>query len=134
MASRSITITTPGSGNGPAGDGWRGSLKQLGKRAGAIGAAIGLIAATIALGFVLASYHVTDPALNTAAGGPAENVLGTPGAWIADLALSLFGPAVAIVLPLGLLWGLRLWRGHSIGRWRRSLGIALFAVLLLVEL
>ena len=131
MASRSITITTPGSGNGPAGDGWRGSLKQLGKRAGAIGAAIGLIAATIALGFVLASYHVTDPALNTAAGGPAENVLGTPGAWIADLALSLFGPAVAIVLPLGLLWGLRLWRGHSIGRWRRSLGIALFAVLLL---
>jgi len=127
MASRSITIA--GGGGGPGG--WRDSLAGLGRRAGAILAAIALLGTTIALGFVLASYHVTDPAWNTAAGGPAQNIFGTPGAWIADVALSIFGPAIAMVLPLGLLWGLRLWRGHPVGRWGRSLAIALFAVLLL---
>src|SRR5688572_10514225 len=100
MASRGITITTsPSHGAGP--QGWRGTLAGFGRRATAILAALALIGATIALGFVLASYHATDPALNTAAGGPPQNVFGTPGAWIADLALSSFGPAVAIVLPLG---------------------------------
>ena len=80
---------------------------------------------------MLASYHVTDPALNTAAGGPPENIFGSAGAWIADVALSSFGPGIAIVLPLGLIWGLRLWRGHRVGKWKRSLGVAFFAALLL---
>jgi len=127
MASRSIPITGPRVEEG----GWRASLRHAGRRAGAIVAACALIGATIALGFVLASYHVTDPALNTAAGGPAQNIFGAPGAWIADLALSLFGPGIAVVLPLGLIWGLRLWRGRAVGRWGRSLAIALLAVLLL---
>ncbi|QEH79636.1 DNA translocase FtsK [Sphingomonas sp. C8-2] len=129
MASRSIriageevvpTAAEPG--------GWRAALTGLGRRAGSICAAIALIGGTIASGFVLASYHVTDPSMNTAAGGPSQNVFGPVGAWIADLALSIFGPAVALVLPLGLVWGLRLWRGHPVGRWGRSLAIALCAV------
>ncbi|ATE66780.1 FtsK/SpoIIIE family DNA translocase [Rhizorhabdus dicambivorans] len=132
MASRSIIIAGESSDPAPAeGSGWRMALSGLGKRAGSILSALGLIAATIALGFVLASYHVTDPALNTAAGGPAQNVFGPAGAWVADLALSIFGPAVGLVLPLGFLWGLRLWRGHPVGRWKRSLLVALVAVLLL---
>ena len=126
MASRSITIGGEGGESGS----WRESLAGLGRRAGSILAAVALLGTTIALGFVLASYHVTDPAWNTAAGGPAQNIFGAPGAWVADVALSIFGPAVAIVLPLGLLWGLRMWRGHPVGRWGRSLTIALFAVLL----
>jgi S-DNA-T family DNA segregation ATPase FtsK/SpoIIIE len=132
MASRSIIIagesSEPGQAEKP---GWRLALSGLGKRTGSILSALGLIGATIALGFVLASYHVTDPALNTAAGGPPQNLFGTPGAWVADLSLSIFGPAVALVLPLGFVWGLRLWRGHPVGRWKRSLLIALFAVMLL---
>jgi DNA segregation ATPase FtsK/SpoIIIE, S-DNA-T family len=132
MASRSIIIagesSEPGQAEKP---GWRSALSGLGRRAGSILSALGLIGATIALGFVLASYHVTDPALNTAAGGPPQNLFGTPGAWVADLSLSIFGPAVVLVLPLGLVWGLRLWRGHPVGRWKRSLLIALFAVMLL---
>ena len=126
MASR-ITIA----GQGPDQAGWRASLAGFGRRASALLAALALIGATIGLGFVLASYHVTDPALNTAAGGPAQNIFGAPGAWIADLALSIFGPSVAIILPLGLVWGLRLWRGHPVGRWGRSLSIALVAVLMI---
>ena len=126
MATR---ITIAGQGTDQAG--WRASLAGFGRRASALLAALALIGATIGLGFVLASYHVTDPALNTAAGGPAQNIFGEPGAWIADLALSFFGPAVAIILPLGLVWGLRLWRGRPVGRWGRSLSIALVAVLLI---
>jgi S-DNA-T family DNA segregation ATPase FtsK/SpoIIIE len=127
MASQGIRISGVEAEQG----GWRVTLADLGKRATSILAALALIGATIALGFVLASYHVTDPALNTAAGGPAQNMFGAVGAWIADIALSSFGPGIAIVLPLGLLWGLRLWRGHPVGRWKRSLGIALVAVLFL---
>jgi len=129
MASRSIRIVGDDApASAPAADGWRGSMAGLGRRAGSVLAALALIGATIALGFVLASYHGTDPSLNTAAGGPAQNVFGEPGAWIADLALSLFGPAVALVLPLGIVWGLRLWRDHPVGRWGRSLAIAFIAV------
>ncbi|KKC26256.1 FtsK/SpoIIIE family DNA translocase [Sphingomonas sp. SRS2] len=127
MASRSIVI----GGQDAQPGGWRGAMAGLGRRAGSILAALALIGATIALGFVLASYHVTDPALNTAAGGPPQNIFGPPGAWIADIALSLFGPGIAIMLPLGLVWGLRLWRGHPVGRWGRSSAVALFAVLLI---
>ncbi|MBD3761229.1 DNA translocase FtsK 4TM domain-containing protein [Rhizorhabdus sp.] len=132
MASRSIIIAGESSEAPQAqAGGWRGAFAGLGKRAGSILSALGLIGATIALGFVLASYHVTDPSLNTAAGGPAQNIFDTPGAWIADLALSIFGPAIGMVLPLGFVWGLRLWRGRPVGRWKRSLLVALVAVVLL---
>jgi len=123
MASRGITMAEQGR--------WRRFLTMLGARAPSIAAALALIGGTIALGFVLASYHVTDPALNTAAAGPSQNVFGTAGAWIADLALSLFGPTILLVLPLGFLWGLRLWRGNWIGRWQRSIGVALIAIALI---
>jgi len=120
MASRSIEMNQYG---------WRSAVRGVGQRAGAIAAALLLIGATIAFAFALASYHVTDPALNTAAGGPALNIFGDVGAWIADLALSLFGLSVVAILPMGLIWGLRLWRGAPVGRWLRSLLIATFAAI-----
>jgi S-DNA-T family DNA segregation ATPase FtsK/SpoIIIE len=132
MASRSIRIAgedeTP---SAPQPTGWRNALAGMGRRAGALLGALALIAGTIALGFVLASYHVTDPSLNTAAGGPPKNVFGPVGAWIADLGLSLFGPAIALVLPLGFVWGLRMWRAHPVGRWGRSIAIALCSIALM---
>ncbi|MES2497279.1 MAG: DNA translocase FtsK 4TM domain-containing protein [Pseudomonadota bacterium] len=127
MASRSIRIAGDGTPPAAEADGWRASMAGVSRRAGSILGALALIGGTIALGFVLASYHVTDPSLNTAAGGPAQNIFGGVGAWIADLALSSFGLAIILVLPLGLVWGLRLWRGHSVGRWGRSLTIAFLA-------
>jgi len=111
--------------------GWRSALRGLGRRTGAVLAALVMLGATIAFAFMLASYNVTDPSLNTAAGGPPRNVFGVAGAWAADLMLSLFGPAIALVLPLGFVWGMRLWRGRPVGRWGRALSIALIAAFLL---
>jgi S-DNA-T family DNA segregation ATPase FtsK/SpoIIIE len=52
----------------------------------------------------LASYHVQDPSLNTAAATRPRNLIGYPGAWFADLLLQGFGIG-AFVLPI-LLFGL----------------------------
>src|SRR3954467_6109739 len=81
-------------------------------------------------GLALASYHPTDPALNTAAAGPVRNWIGAPGAWTADLLLSLFGPASALLLPLVALIGLRIARGAGRGRWVRALVFTMLGMIL----
>jgi S-DNA-T family DNA segregation ATPase FtsK/SpoIIIE len=40
---------------------------------------------------------------------------------IADIALTLFGPAVALILPVGPIVATRLWRDRPAGRWVRML-------------
>jgi S-DNA-T family DNA segregation ATPase FtsK/SpoIIIE len=52
----------------------------------------------------LASYHVQDPSLNTAAATRPHNLIGYPGAWFADLLLQGLGIG-AFVFPM-LLFGL----------------------------
>jgi len=102
-----------------AGDsGWRENMKRGAVRSGAlIGAAI-LFVATLLFVLALASYRPSDPAINTAAGGPARNLVGLPGAWLSDGLLALLGPAIALLAPLMLVIALRLWRGAPTGRWR----------------
>jgi S-DNA-T family DNA segregation ATPase FtsK/SpoIIIE len=104
--------------------GWRETVRRLGRRGGSLLGAAALLGATLVLAFTLATYHTSDPAMNTAAGGPARNMFGSAGAWAADLLLSLFGPPVVLLLPLALLIGLRLWRGAGAGNWLRSLLVA----------
>jgi S-DNA-T family DNA segregation ATPase FtsK/SpoIIIE len=110
---------------------WRDGLREIGRRSGALLAAAAVLAFTLMLGFALASYHVSDPAMNTAAGGPPRNIMGAPGAWIADLLLSLFGPPAVLLLPIALLFGLRLWRGAPAGHWKTSLLMAAGGIVLL---
>ena len=110
---------------------WRESVKAGAVRSGALIAACALFAATAAMAAALASYHPGDRALNTE-GGTILNWLGAPGAWFADLALTVFGPAAALLLPIAPIVGLRLWRGAPAGRWgrmtfRAALGVALMA-------
>ncbi|HEX8127378.1 MAG TPA: DNA translocase FtsK 4TM domain-containing protein [Allosphingosinicella sp.] len=93
-----------------------------------IGGAIG--AAALLMLLALASYEPTDPSLNTAAAGPVGNWVGAPGAWIADLLLSLFGPPVALLLPLLALLGVRIATGAPATRWLRSLGLTLLGLTL----
>ena len=57
-------------------------------------------------------------------------MLGAPGAWAADLLLTLFGLPTALLLPPLVVVALRLWRGVHPGAWKRSLPIALVAMLL----
>ncbi len=66
-----------------------------------------LLAAGLALFLALASYSPGDPSFNHATLNPPVNVLGTPGAYLADAVLLGFGGG-AVVPVLGLLaWGWR---------------------------
>ena len=104
---------------------WRKTVAHGARRSGAlIGAA--LVAALAAgLAAALASYHPGDPSLSTAAGGPARNWLGSPGAVTADALLALLGWPAALAVPLLLLFAGRLWRDVPLGAWRRMTAKAL---------
>jgi S-DNA-T family DNA segregation ATPase FtsK/SpoIIIE len=110
---------------------WRESVKAGAVRSGALIGALALFAATLAMATALATYRPGDSALNTQ-GGSVANWLGAPGAWFADLALTVFGPVAALLLPIAPIVGLRLWREAPAGRWGRmlrgaTLGVALMA-------
>ncbi|MEO7826296.1 MAG: DNA translocase FtsK 4TM domain-containing protein, partial [Allosphingosinicella sp.] len=102
---------------------WRIGVRNGMRRSWAllIGGAVGGVALLLLLALV--SYHSTDPSLNTAAAGPVRNWVGAPGAWFADLLLSLFGPPGALLLPLTALIGIRIAWGAPSTRWLRSLGM-----------
>ncbi|WP_157216092.1 DNA translocase FtsK [Flavisphingomonas formosensis] len=122
MASGAMTA------KGPA---WQDTVKRGAVRSGALVGGVGLVILTVLIGLALASYHTSDPSLNTAAGGPARNWIGTPGAWAADLLLNLFGPPTALLLPILLVSGTRLWRGVPVGRWKRSMLVVAIGLLFL---
>ncbi|NJR77618.1 FtsK/SpoIIIE family DNA translocase [Sphingomonas corticis] len=110
---------------------WRETVKAGVKRSGAMVVAIALFAATAAMALALASYRAGDAAFNTASGGVTGNLIGAPGAWFADLALTVFGPAVALLLPVAPIVALRLWRDQPAGEWGRMLRVALLGVSLM---
>src|SRR5436305_1729392 len=82
---------------------WRDTMKAGVRRGGFVLAGTALFVLTVALVLALLSYHASDPALNTAAGGPARNWLGPVGAWIADILYTLVGLPVLLLAPVGLL-------------------------------
>jgi S-DNA-T family DNA segregation ATPase FtsK/SpoIIIE len=110
---------------------WRSGMKRGMRRTTAllIGGAIGALALLILL--ALASYRTTDPSPNTAAAGPVRNWIGVPGAWVADVLLSLFGPPAGLILPLVILVGARIAAGSEPTRWLRSLSILILALALI---
>jgi S-DNA-T family DNA segregation ATPase FtsK/SpoIIIE len=110
---------------------WRDGVKRGAKRSGSYLGGLALIAAAAMLAVAMASYRPSDPAFNTSAAGPVNNWMGGPGALASDLALSLWGPPAALLLPLLTLLGVRLWRGASPGRWLRALLLSIAGVILL---
>ena len=109
---------------------WRETVKAGAVRSGALVTAITLFIATLLMALALASYRPGDGSLNTAAASTA-NLVGAPGAWFADLALTIFGPAVALLLPIPPIIALRLWRDQPAGAWKRMLRNATFGVALM---
>ena len=105
MASQAI-----GGARRASGGNWRTAMRRSLRRAAEMGAAAVLFAATMFLALALASYHQTDPSMSTAAGGAVLNWMGASGAWIADLALMLFGPVAVLLVPLLFVSGRKLWR------------------------
>jgi S-DNA-T family DNA segregation ATPase FtsK/SpoIIIE len=110
---------------------WRESMKRGAVRSGAMTGAAALVAGTLLIALALVSYRPSDPAMNTAAGGPAANLLGLPGAWLSDILLSMAGPAVALLLPLPLIAARRLWRDAPLEGWRRRTLGAVAGVILI---
>ncbi len=87
-------------------------------RRGAEVAGFGLIGVTTAIALALMSWSVTDPSFNHATAGPVRNLLGAPGAVVADLIMQMLGLAsIALLLPLGL-WGYRLLTARRLERIR----------------
>jgi S-DNA-T family DNA segregation ATPase FtsK/SpoIIIE len=110
---------------------WREGSKRLARRSGGFVAGVALSLAAVFALVALVTYRPSDPSLNTAAGGPVGNWMGSPGAWTADLLLSLMGPPAALLLPLVLVVGLRLARGTEPGRWLRALLVTILGIALL---
>ncbi|MBN8850098.1 MULTISPECIES: DNA translocase FtsK [unclassified Sphingomonas] len=110
---------------------WRETVKAGAVRSGALAVALALVVATVLMALALASYSPGDAALNTAAGDGLHNLIGAPGAWFADIALTVFGPAVALLLPIGPIVALRLWRDQPAGEWWRMLRNAALGVTLM---
>ena len=109
---------------------WRETVKAGAARSGAMIGAIAAGVVTFLLGAALISYHTGDPSLSTASGGPAQNLLGTPGAIVADLAYGLMGWPVWGMLAVGLIVATRLWRDVPVGRWGRMVCVAALGLIL----
>ncbi len=107
---------------------WRDHVKRGARRGWAMLAGAGMALATLLYALAIGSYHPVDRALNTAAGGRPTNLLGGFGAWISDLLLTGFGPAIALVIPLMLVAAFRLWRGVSMQGWQRRLAGVLLGI------
>jgi len=89
---------------------WRAVLKRSTRRASELTGAIGLFSIMLFLALSLASYHQTDPSFSTAADGAVQNWMGPGGAWLADGALTLFGPVAILFVPLLYIFARKLWR------------------------
>jgi S-DNA-T family DNA segregation ATPase FtsK/SpoIIIE len=109
----------------------REGSRRLARRSGSFlgGLALSLVALFALV--ALASYHPSDPSLNTDAGGPVGNWMGSAGAWTSDLLLTVAGPPAGLVLPLVFLIGLRLARGVAPGRWLRALILTALGIILI---
>jgi S-DNA-T family DNA segregation ATPase FtsK/SpoIIIE len=77
---------------------------------------LALLALALLLTLALASWSVQDPSLSHATDAPVRNLLGRPGAIIADLSIQLFGLAsIVLVLPIAI-WGWRMLTHRPFGR------------------
>ncbi|MCE2565418.1 DNA translocase FtsK [Komagataeibacter sp. FNDCF1] len=75
---------------------------------------LGLWIVALCLAIALWSYDPRDPSANTASSQPPDNLLGRPGAYMADLMLQDFGVVGMLAIFCLLAWGWRLVRHHGL--------------------
>jgi len=90
-----------------------------------------LLLLSLAAALALASHSPTDPSLSTAAGGPPANWLGSPGAYLSDALLLLFGIGSVLFIPVIAVAGLRMIRLEETGRTGRGLLVAAIGAIFL---
>ncbi len=76
-----------------------------------------LIGLGVAHFVALMSFHRTDPSLNNATDAAALNLLGRPGAILADLELQSLGFAAFLLSVVLVVWGWRVLRLHRQAHW-----------------
>jgi len=93
-------------------------------------AGIALIGTAFALLVALVSFNIADPSPNNANGQIPTNLLGHPGAAVADVALQSLGLASLLGFPILAGWGWRLVVDHTLPRaWIRLALIPIMAIL-----
>ncbi len=74
-------------------------LRHVFRRYGLAGTGVAMLVASAAMIASLMTWRVDDPSLSFATSAPARNILGLPGAIVADLVMQFFGlAAIALVL------------------------------------
>jgi len=81
--------------------------------------AVGVALILFGLAYLMAllSADSNDPSFNHAVDDPARNLLGLPGAYVADFALQALGLAAAVPAAALIAWGWRLIRTRTMARW-----------------
>ena len=91
---------------------------------------LALISLAMVAALALATWSVQDPSLSHATDSPVHNLLGKPGAIIADLLMQLFGlGALALLLPIAV-WGYRLLGHRPLSRERLRIFVWLVGAVL----
>lgn len=80
----------------------------------ALGVALAALVTSMAL--ALATWSAQDPSLNFAADGQVRNILGSPGALVADVLIQMLGLSSIVLLVPIAFWAWNLVRHHSLGR------------------
>jgi len=86
----------------------RMNIKESSSKYNYFNIAVGVIFASCAilLSLALFSYSSSDPSLNNLTNAAPRNFLGTPGAYVSDLLLQLFGYASILIVATLSSWGL----------------------------
>ena len=91
---------------------------------------IALISLAMMAALALATWSVRDPSLSHATDAAVHNLLGRPGAIVADLLMQLFGlGSLALLLPIAV-WGYRLLGHRPLSRERLRVVLWLFGAAL----
>jgi len=90
---------------------------------------LALLALGLAVVVALLSFNTGDPSFNRAAAGPARNLLGLPGAYLADLLLQTIGITGALFALVPAVWGWRLVTGRLLAPWWLRFTMVPFAAL-----
>ncbi len=81
------------------------AVREFPKRRAAELAGLAALAAVLGAGLALLTWSVADPSLNHATNAPVRNLLGAPGAIVADVAMQLLGLACIAALAPPAFWG-----------------------------
>jgi S-DNA-T family DNA segregation ATPase FtsK/SpoIIIE len=116
------------------------SIDGIGFLSGRIGAVLqrrlreatglALVSLAMVVALALATWSVQDPSLSHATDAPVHNLLGMPGAIVADLLMQLFGlGSLALLLPIAV-WGYRLLGHRPLNRERLRIVVWLVGAVL----